>query len=49
MDVALDLPGVVLEAGMVYGVFAIGMVADGTLTVLVVPSTTAATVATPAA
>src|SRR5690606_17141155 len=25
-DVALDLPGVVLEAGMVYDVFAIGMV-----------------------
>ncbi len=40
-DVALDLPGVELEGGMVYDVFAIGQLADGTLTVLVVPSTTA--------
>jgi hypothetical protein len=49
-DVALDLPGVVLEAGMVYDVFAIGMVGDGSLTVLVIPSTTAAAImATPAA
>jgi hypothetical protein len=48
LDVALDLSGVVLEAGMVYDVFAIGTVADGTLSVLVVPSTTPATVATPA-
>jgi hypothetical protein len=49
-DVALDLPGVVLEAGMVYDVFAIGMAGDGSLTVLVIPSTTAAAIeATPAA
>jgi hypothetical protein len=41
-DVALDLPGVVLEAGMTYDVFAIGSLADGTLTVLVVPSMVAA-------
>jgi hypothetical protein len=37
-DVALALPGVQLDAGMVYDVFAIGQVGDGTLTVLVVPS-----------
>ena len=37
-DVALALPGVVLEAGMVYDVFAIGQLADGSLDVLVVPS-----------
>jgi len=50
-DVALDLPGVNLEAGMVYDVFAIGQLSDRSLTVLVVPSTTAASVAmaTPAA
>jgi hypothetical protein len=41
-DVALDLPGVELEAGMVYDVFAIGLLEDGSLTVLVVPSTTGA-------
>ena len=41
-DVALDLPGVALEAGMVYDVFAIGLVDDGSLSVLVVPSTTGA-------
>lgn len=49
MDVALDLSGVALEAGMVYDVFATGTLADGTLGVLVIPSTTAVTVATPAA
>ncbi len=50
MDVALDLPGVALEGGMVYDVFAIGQLADGTLTVLVIPSTTAvAVMATPVA
>ncbi len=38
MDVALSLPGVTFEAGMVYDVFAIGQVSDGTLGVLVVPS-----------
>jgi hypothetical protein len=37
-DVALPLPGVTLEAGMVYDVFAIGQLADGTLGVLVIPS-----------
>jgi hypothetical protein len=40
-DVALPLPGVALEAGMSYDVFAIGLLADGTLNVLVVPSATA--------
>ncbi len=48
-DVALDLSGVTLEAGMVYDVLAIGTLADGTLGVLVIPSTTTATVATPVA
>ncbi len=48
MDVALPLPGVALEAGMVYDVFAIGTLADSTLNVLVVPSTTHAPEATPA-
>jgi len=48
MDVALALPGVSLEQGMVYDVFAIGLLADGSLNVLVVPSTTAvAEMATP--
>lgn len=47
-DVALELPGVEFEAGMVYDVFAVGQLADETLSVLVVPSTTAA-MATPAA
>lgn len=37
-DVALPLPGVEFEAGMVYDVFAIGHVSDGSLTVLVVPA-----------
>lgn len=40
-DVALALPGVQLDGGMVYDVFAIGQLADGSLTVLVVPSTAA--------
>lgn len=48
-DVALDLPGVALEAGMVYDVFAIGQLSDGSLTVLVVPSTTTGAMATPEA
>lgn len=48
MDVALELPGVELEGTMVYDVFAIGQVEDGSLTVLVVPSTTMAPEATPA-
>jgi hypothetical protein len=39
-DVALPLPGVTLEAGMVYSVYAVGQVGDGTLTVLVIASTT---------
>ncbi|HYH11532.1 MAG TPA: DUF4397 domain-containing protein [Thermomicrobiales bacterium] len=37
-DVALALPGVQLDGGMVYDVFAIGQLGDGSLTVLVVPS-----------
>lgn len=49
MDVALALNGVELEAGTVYDVFAVGTLADSTLTVLVVPSTTSAMAATPAA
>lgn len=48
MDVALELPGVELEAGMVYDVFAVGLAGDGSLNVLVVPSTTMAPEATPA-
>lgn len=39
MDVALALPGVEFEAGMVYDIYAIGQVSDGSLTVLVVAST----------
>lgn len=35
-DVALDLPGVALEAETVYSVYAIGQAADGTLTVMLV-------------
>ena len=41
-DVALDLPGVELEAGMVYTIYAIGQTADDTLTVLPVVATTMA-------
>lgn len=49
MDVALDLPGVELEAGMVYDIFAVGLLEDGSLDVLVIPSTTTAPeMATPA-
>ena len=33
-DVALEVPGVELEAGMVYDIFAIGLAEDGSLTVL---------------
>ena len=33
-DVALDLPGVALDAGTIYDIFAIGTLADGTLSVL---------------
>lgn len=40
-DVVLDLAGTELEAGTLYDVFAIGLVEDGSLTVLVVPSPTA--------
>jgi hypothetical protein len=40
-DVALPLPGVALEAGMAYDVFAIGQLSDGSLNVLVIPSMTA--------
>ena len=48
-DVALPLPGVQLEAGMVYSFYAIGQVADGTLTVLPVVSSTTGAMATPEA
>ena len=49
-DVALALPGVELEAGMVYSVYAIGLVGDGSLTVLpIASSTTGGEMATPAA
>lgn len=49
-DVALDLPGVALEAGTVYSVYAIGQAGDGTLTVLpVTATTTAPEMATPSA
>ena len=44
-DVALELPGVTLEAGMTHDVFAIGLVEDGSLNVLVVPSMTGAMIA----
>jgi hypothetical protein len=48
--VALALPGVKLEAGMVYSVFAIGQLSDKSLSVLVIASsTTGAPMATPAA
>jgi hypothetical protein len=40
MDVALPLPGVQLDNGIVYSVYAIGQLADNTLTVLVITSTT---------
>jgi hypothetical protein len=39
-DVALDLPGVKLDAGIVYSVYAIGLAGNGTLTVLPVAATT---------
>jgi hypothetical protein len=49
-DVVLDLPGVALEAGTVYSVYAIGHVSDGSLTVLpVTATTTAPEMATPSA
>ncbi len=49
-DVALDLPGVQLGAGMVYSVYAIGLAADGTLTVLpITATTTGPAMATPTA
>jgi hypothetical protein len=38
--VALDLPGVTLDPGMVYSVYAVGQLGDQTLTVLVVTATT---------
>lgn len=48
--VAIPLPGVALEAGMVYSVYAIGLAGDGSLTVLPVVSTSeGAMVATPEA
>ena len=49
-DVALDLPGVAFEAGMVYSIYAVGQAADDTLTVLpVVATTMAPAMATPSA
>jgi hypothetical protein len=41
-DVALSLPGVQLDGGTVYDIYAIGQVSDGTLQVLVIPSIAAA-------
>jgi hypothetical protein len=38
-DVALELPGVELEGGTVYSVYAIGLAGDGSLTVLPVSGT----------
>lgn len=50
MDVALPLPGVELQAGMAYSVYAIGLAGDGTLTVFVIASPTeGAMMATPEA
>lgn len=47
--VALDLPGTTLEAGKIYDVFAVGLLADKTLTVKVTtPAPTAAAAAAPA-
>jgi hypothetical protein len=43
-DVVLPLPGVEFGAGMLYDVFAIGLLDDGSLGVLVVPSATASDV-----
>jgi hypothetical protein len=40
MDVALPLPAVALEDDMLYDVIAVATVADGTLTVIVIPSMT---------
>lgn len=48
-DVALDLPGVALEEGMVYSIYAIGHASDGSLTVLPITATTVAPEATPTA
>ena len=49
-DVALDLPGVAFDAGMVYTIYAIGQTADDSLTVLpVVATTIAPEMATPSA
>ena len=39
MDVALALPGVTFEAGTVYEIIAVGQLSDGTLDVLVIPTT----------
>jgi hypothetical protein len=49
-DVALPLNGVEFEAGVVYSVYAIGLVGDGSLTILpIVSTTTGSTKSTPAA
>lgn len=47
-DVALALPGVELEAGTVYDVYAIGLLEDGSLNVLVVATSIGGAEATPA-
>lgn len=39
-DVALPLPGVMLDGNMLYDVIAVGTLADGTLNVIVIPSMT---------
>ncbi|MDQ2682675.1 MAG: DUF4397 domain-containing protein, partial [Chloroflexota bacterium] len=49
MDVALDLPGVKLEAGTVYDILAIGLLADGSLTVLPLTTPAASAAASPVA
>ena len=47
--VALDLPGTQLEAGKIYDIFAVGLLADKTLTVKVTTPPAAAAAAAPAA
>jgi hypothetical protein len=46
--VALDLPGVALEAGKIYDIFAVGLMADNTLTVKITTPPPAAAAATSA-
>ncbi len=49
MDVALPLPGVALEGGTAYSIYAVGTVADGTLNVLVIPTPLGGSAGTPVA